>query len=127
VVFGSPLAGFFTDDPALIQVLRVVFVACAANQLMEALALSGHGVLRGVGAARLSALCALCCAWLLTPWVGYVLVRALELGAAGAWIARSVELAVVSVIVWRTIERGSWRSVHAGHGLLPALRESHSG
>lgn len=122
VVFGSPLARFFTADPLLVQVVRVVFVACAANQLFEAVALSGHGILRGVGAARLSALCALGCAWLLTPWVGYLLVRQLELGAVGAWIARSLELACASVIVWRAIERGSW----SGHGNAQlAPRESH--
>lgn len=109
VGLGGPLARFFTSDPTLAQLVRVVFVACAANQLVESLALAGHGVLRGVGAARLSALCALGCAWLVTPWVGYLFVRVLELGAIGAWLARAVELTLATAIVWRAIERGSYR------------------
>lgn len=124
VVFGGPLAHLFTSDPALTQVVRMVFVACAANQLLEALALAGHGILRGVGAARLSALCALGCAWLVMPWVGYVLVRVLSLGALGAWLALGVELACASLIVWRTIERGTWARPVREPTLVPSLRKS---
>ncbi|MET0340558.1 MAG: MATE family efflux transporter [Polyangiales bacterium] len=105
---GGPIAHAFTKDEALVSVVRVVLVATAAHQLLEAMAVTGHGVLRGVGAARLSALCALGCAWLCTPWLGYLLVRQLELGALGAWVARCVELCLASFIVWRAIERGSW-------------------
>ena len=125
VGFGAPLAGFFTDDPALAQLVRTVFVASAANQLVEAVALAGHGVLRGVGAARLSALTALGCAWLLTPWLGYLLIRQLELGAVGAWIAHATEIACGALIVWRAIERGAFGSA-AQPAALTSLHDSRS-
>jgi MATE family multidrug resistance protein len=121
---GGPLAALFTRDAQLAQLARVVFVVCAGNQLVEALSLAGHGVLRGVGASRLSALCALGCAWLLTPWVGYLLIRVLELGAAGAWLARTFELACAAAILWRTIERGSWQVGREVPIAVHSLRES---
>ncbi|HEX5660097.1 MAG TPA: hypothetical protein VFX59_23035, partial [Polyangiales bacterium] len=87
-------------------------------QLFESLALGSHGVLRGVGAARFSALCGMACAWSCTPWLGYLLARHYELGAIGVWIAHTVELAVASLLLARHIERGSWQRKQA------ALRES---
>ncbi|MDB4972466.1 MAG: Multi antimicrobial extrusion protein [Myxococcaceae bacterium] len=105
---GGLIAELFTSDRTLQTLVRTVLVAVSAHQVFESLAASGHGLLRGVGATRVSALCALGCAWLCTPWLGYLLVRHYELGAVGAWIARAVELVCASLIVWRYIERGSW-------------------
>ena len=116
---GGFIARAFTNDPALISLVRGVLAVTALHQLFEALAVTGHGVLRGVGASRLSALCALSCAWLCTPWLGYTLVRACELGALGAWIARCVELCLASFILWRSIERGDWE--RADRRLVTAL------
>ena len=119
---GGLIARGFTDDPALAALVRSVLIATAAHQLFEAVALAGHGVLRGVGAARLSALCALACAWLCTPWLGVLFVRVLELGAVGAWLARSFEFACASIIVWRYIERGAWQKRTRSADLVaPAL------
>ncbi|MDB4991139.1 MAG: Multi antimicrobial extrusion protein [Myxococcaceae bacterium] len=109
-LLGGLIAQLFTTDHALQTTVRSVLVAVAAHQVFESLAVSGHGLLRGVGATRVSALCALGCAWLCTPWLGYLLVRHFELGAVGAWMARAFELACASLIVWRYIERGSWRA-----------------
>ena len=105
---GGTIAQLFTNDLTVRTILRGVLIAVSAHQVFESLAVSGHGLLRGVGATRLSALCALGCAWLCTPWLGYLLVRHYELGAVGAWLARSVELSCASLIGWRYIERGSW-------------------
>lgn len=107
---GGLIAELFSDDPLLQSILRGLLVAASAHQLFESLAASGHGLLRGVGATRLSALCALGCAWLCTPWLGYVLVRGYELGAVGAWGARTFEMVVASLLVWRYIERGGWEA-----------------
>jgi MATE family multidrug resistance protein len=107
-LFGGGIAQLFSTDPALQTIVRGVLVAVSAHQVFESLAVCGHGLLRGVGATRVSAYCALGCAWLLTPWLGYVLVRGYELGAVGAWLARAIELACASLIVWRYIEKGSW-------------------
>jgi MATE family multidrug resistance protein len=118
VLAGGTVAGWFTAEPALADVVRAVLGMVAAHQLFESLALGSHGVLRGVGAARFSALCAMACAWLCTPWLGYLLARHYELGAVGVWIAHTVEMAIVSLVLARHVERGSWRRRQA------TLRES---
>ncbi len=115
---GSILVGWFTHEAALAGVVRMVLVMVAAQQLFESLALGSHGVLRGVGAARFSAMCAMACAWLCTPWLGYLLARHYELGAVGVWIAHTVELALASFVLARHVERGGWRRPRA------SLRES---
>jgi len=106
---GGVIAGWFTRETALTAVVRTVLVTVAAHQLFQSLALGSHGVLRGVGAARFSAMCSLACAWLCTPWLGYLLARHLELGAAGVWIAHAVEMAIASFTLARYFERGSWQ------------------
>lgn len=122
---GGLIAAQFTRDPALIAVVRTVFVALAAHQLFEAVALAGQGVLRGVGATRYTAFCALSCAWLCTPTVGYVLVRVWELGAVGAWLSLTVEMACCSLLVWRHVEGGAWqRDVERERALGLGMRQS---
>jgi MATE family multidrug resistance protein len=110
---GGVIAGWFTAEPALAAVVRTVLGMVAAHQLFDALALGSHGVLRGVGAARFSALCAMACAWLCTPWLGYLLARHYELGAVGAWIAHTLEVAAASFVLARYVERGSWQRAPA--------------
>jgi MATE family multidrug resistance protein len=118
IVGGGAIAAWFTRDEALASVVRTVLVMVAAHQLFESLALGSHGVLRGVGAARFSAMCSLACAWLCTPWLGYLLARHFELGAVGVWIAHTVEMAIASFTLARYLERGAWQRVQG------ALRES---
>jgi multidrug resistance protein, MATE family len=118
---GGVIAGWFTREPALVALARSVLGFVAAYQLFESLALGSHGVLRGVGAARFSAICGMACAWLCTPWLGYLLARHYELGAVGVWIAHTVELAVASLVLARYVERGSWQRARPGQD---RLRES---
>jgi multidrug resistance protein, MATE family len=117
---GGSIASLFTADPSLAGIVRMVLVAVAAHQMFESLAMGSHGVLRGVGAARFSALCALGCAWLCTPWLGYLLARPLALGAIGVWLARTFEMVCASYILARHIDRGTWQRRNE-----PLLRESH--
>lgn len=112
------IEGWFAYEAALSSVVRTVLAMVAAHQRFESLALGSHGVLRDVGATRFSAICSLTCAWLCTPWLGYLLARYFELGAVGVWMAHTVEMAAASFLLARYVERGSWQRTPA------VLRES---
>jgi Na+-driven multidrug efflux pump len=78
---------------------------------VESVTVAGHGVLRGVGAQRFSALCALVCAWSCTPVLGYLLTRVFGFGAAGGFLARTCEMALAGCLVWRHLEGDAWLAV----------------
>jgi MATE family multidrug resistance protein len=105
------IASFMTSDLALRAEARPVFWAAACYLIFESVAVAGHGVLRGVGAQRFSALCALACAWLCTPLLTLLLTRWLGLGAPGGFMARACEMATASFFVWRHVERQGWAQV----------------
>jgi MATE family multidrug resistance protein len=113
---GGLIARAFSDDAELIAVARSVLLAAALHQLLEAAVMAGHGVLRGVGAQRLSAVCAIGCAWVCLPLPAYLLTRALPWGAPGGWLARVIEAATALSFVWWQIERLGW---------LPSARRSY--
>jgi len=108
---GKPIAAWMTEDEALREVARPVFWAAATYLLLESVTVAGHGVLRGVGAQRFSALCALGCAWSCTPLLGYLFTRVLGVGAAGGFLARACEMALAGTLVWRHVDHDGWREV----------------
>jgi MATE family multidrug resistance protein len=111
VLAQRPLAAAMTADLALQREARPVFWAAACYLVLEAVAVTGHGVLRGVGAQRYSALCALACAWSCTPLLSLSFTRALGVGAPGGFMARAFEMALVSTLLWRHVDRQGWLAV----------------
>ncbi|MFT3921404.1 MAG: MATE family efflux transporter [Myxococcales bacterium] len=111
VLGGRSLAAFMTQDQALRETALPVFWAAATYLLLESVTVAGNGVLRGVGAQRFSALCALGCAWLCTPVLGYLFTRVLSVGAAGGFLARACEMALAGTLVWRHVDRNAWLEV----------------
>jgi MATE family multidrug resistance protein len=117
------IAAWMTDDLALREMARPVFWAAATYLLIESVTVAGHGVLRGVGAQRYSALCALACAWSCTPLLGYLFTRVLDVGAAGGFLARAFEMALAGSLVWRHVEGNGWHDV-AERSRRSVLRQS---
>lgn len=105
----EPIVTRMTDDAALRTLSRPVFWAAATYLVFESITVAGHGVLRGVGAQRFSALCALGSAWLCTPLLGLLFTRVLSWGAPSGFMARACEMALTSTLVWRHLEREGWR------------------
>ncbi len=111
VVGQRSIASWMTNDPLLREMARPVFFAAAMYLLVESVTVAGHGVLRGVGAQRFSALCALGCAWSCTPLLGYLFTRVLGAGAAGGFFARACEMALAGTLVWRHLAGDAWLAV----------------
>ena len=123
VVGQRPIAAWMTDDLVLREMARPVFWAAATYLLIESVTVAGHGVLRGVGAQRFSALCALGCAWSCTPLLGYLFAHVLGVGAAGGFLARACEMALAGTFVWRHVDRNDWLEV-AEQSRRSVLRQS---
>jgi MATE family multidrug resistance protein len=123
VVGQRPIAAWMTDDVVLREMARPVFWAAATYLLIESVTVAGHGVLRGVGAQRFSALCALACAWSCTPLLGYLFTRVLGFGAAGGFLARACEMALAGSLVWRHLDGNAWLA-EAERSRRSVLRQS---
>jgi MATE family multidrug resistance protein len=111
VLGARPIASALRADAALRELTLPVLWAAATYLLLEAVTVAGHGVLRGVGAQRFSALCSLGCAWFCTPVLGFLFTRTLGIGAAGGFLARACEMALAASLVWRHLEQERWLSV----------------
>jgi MATE family multidrug resistance protein len=105
VFAGGAIARCFSDDAALVSVATSVLFVAALHQPLEAAAIAGHGVLRGAGAQRLSAMCAIGCSWGCLPVPALVLTRVFMWGAPGGWLARVFEAVVTFALVWWQIAR----------------------
>jgi MATE family multidrug resistance protein len=108
VLGGETIARGFSHDARLLEVAKRVLLVAALHQWLEAAAITGHGVLRGAGAQRLSAYCAIGCAWAFLPLPALLLTRVLAWGAPGGWLARVVEVVATLIFVWWQIERQEW-------------------
>jgi MATE family multidrug resistance protein len=105
VFAGGAIARCFSHDAALVSVATSVLFVAALHQILEAAAIAGHGVLRGAGAQRLSAMCAIGCSWGCLPVPALVLTRVFMWGAPGGWLARLFEAVVTFAMVWWQIAR----------------------
>jgi putative MATE family efflux protein len=104
---GKFLLGFFTSDATLIAAaFRVVQVAVLL-QLINAVFLVLKGALRGFGALRYVAWVTVGCAWLFTPPLTWLFTYWLGLGAAGGWLALTVEVCVGSTLVFWRLRRSA--------------------
>jgi MATE family multidrug resistance protein len=120
--FGGVIAGCFSQDRALVSLATSVLLVAALHQVLEAAAIAGHGVLRGAGAQRLSAMCAIGCSWGCLPVPALVLTRVFMWGAPGGWLARVFEAVVTFGMVWWQIGRRGW--VPAARGAFRAARRA---
>jgi MATE family multidrug resistance protein len=119
---GAAIARCFSEDAALVSVATTVLLVAAAHQWLEAAAIAGHGVLRGAGAQRLSAMCAIGCSWGCLPLPALLLTRVFTWGAPGGWLARVFEAVVTFGFVWWQIAKLGW--IPAARGAFRAARRA---
>nr|MDQ3033398.1 MATE family efflux transporter [Myxococcota bacterium] len=109
VAFGTPIVAAFTDDPMLAMTTLMLLRVAACFQMADGAAVVARGVLRGVGDVRYPAVLGVCCAWICTPPLAWLLGRAAGLGALGGWIGLSSEIVILAFLCWWRLERGGWR------------------
>jgi len=113
-VSGAAVAGAFTDDGAVVQVARRLFLVAAVFQALDAVALILGGALRGAKEARWVATVGVTLSWLCVPGAAFVLGKLLGWGALGAWLGYLVEGTLVSALLWWRWSRGVWRATFTG-------------
>ena len=80
----------------------------ALFQVFDAVAMVGLGALSGAGDTRFVMLASVACAWLVKLPLGYVLALPMGLGAAGAWIGLTAEIALVAVLCVGRLQGRAW-------------------
>lgn len=106
---GVPIVAAFTDEPVLAGTTLALLYVAACFQMADGAAVVARGVLRGTGDVRYPAVLGVCCAWLCTPPLAWLLGRVAGLGALGGWIGLSSEIVLLAILCWWRLERGGWR------------------
>lgn len=114
----------FSPEPALGHVAAQLLAIAALFQLFDAVAMVGLGALNGAGDTRFVLGLSVACAWVVKLPLGYALALPMGMGAAGAWIGLTFEIAVVAVVVVARLRGRAWLGAAAettpGPAAVPA-------
>jgi multidrug resistance protein, MATE family len=99
MIIPGPLARLYTDDPAVIAVVRVLLPIAAAFQVFDGLQVVSSGVLRGAADTTFPAAMALIGYWAIGLPAGWWLAFRAGLGARGLWWGFTVGLAAVAILL----------------------------
>lgn len=112
------LAAVFTQDRAVIPVAITLIQIAALFQTVDALQICLNGILRGAGDTTTPFLITAAVYWLLCLPLGYALSRGMlpfglaplpmELGVKGWWIALTVSIALVALLLAVRVRRTFW-------------------
>ena len=106
---GGLVAGFFSEDPAVVTIARRLLVVAAVFQVLDAVSIVLRGALRGAKDVRVAAIIGIGVIWLCVPTGAYFLGKLCGLGAIGGWIGFVGETTLGSILYWLRWTRGSWR------------------
>ncbi len=95
-LFATPVARFFTEDPATLQMTPALFAIAAAFQVFDCTQAIGSGVYRGFGRTRDPFLANLVGHWLIGLPMTWVAGKYLGLGLPGIWLGLCTGLAAVA-------------------------------
>jgi MATE family multidrug resistance protein len=100
------LAGFYTEDPAVIAMAAVLIPIAAAFQVLDGLQVVAAGVLRGAADTTFPAVIALVGYWIVGLPLGWWMATSLGLGPRGLWWGMTIALFVVALLLlWRVAAR----------------------
>lgn len=108
IAFPTALAGAFTSDPALIDVVVPLLYLGGVFQLFDGVNIIARSSLRGTGDVRIPAILNVGLAWLSTPPLTWAFGIWLGMGALGGWIGLSTEIALGAGLLWWRLERKHW-------------------
>jgi MATE family multidrug resistance protein len=102
VVVPETLVGVFGADPAVTEVARGLLLVGAGFQLFDAVAMVGICAINGAGDTRFAMFASVVPSWLVKLPIGYALAVPMGMGAVGAWLGLTAEIAVVAgLALWR--------------------------
>ena len=102
VTLAEPLVALFSMDPSVQSIGCKLLWCAAAFQLFDAVVAVHLCVLRGLGDTRYTFIMTTIAGWGVMLPLTYLLAWQMQLGAVGAWMAMTVELATLSILTsWR--------------------------
>jgi MATE family multidrug resistance protein len=102
LAFPRVLLGWFTNDPAVVEVGAKILILVALFQIADGTQVSTTGALRGLGNTRAAMIANLIGHYPVGLALGLVLCFPLGLGAVGLWAGLAAGLISVAVILMRT-------------------------
>ena len=108
IVTPEPLIAVFGAEEQVVAVARNLLVIGACFQVFDAVAMTSHGALSGAGDTRFVMVVGVAGAWLLNLPLAWIFVIRADMGAAGAWIALSLEIAVIAAIYTHRVLGDRW-------------------
>ncbi len=113
LLFARPIAGWFSDDPAVIDIATSCLRILGIGYPMYAVGMIMVQALNGAGDTLWPSILNLICFWMIQIPIAWYLAQQAGLGPNGVFVAIVVSeclLTVLSVIVFR---RGHWKTVEA--------------
>jgi len=109
-VAGGALARVFTDDPAVVAIVRQLLLVAAVFQALDAVNIVLRGALRGAGDVRVVGVLGVAIVWLCIPGAAWLFCRQMGLGAVGGWYGFVAETALASLVFGWRWRYGAWRA-----------------
>ena len=124
LAFGGPLVRLFTVESGeapelvaqIVSIGRYVLICAAVFQLFDALGIVYVGALRGAGDTRWPMVVTIVMSWGVTVGGGLAMIRFFPgLESLGPWIAASVYVSVLGLLLAWRFESGAWEKIDLLH------------
>ncbi|RMF74838.1 MAG: MATE family efflux transporter, partial [Planctomycetota bacterium] len=109
---GAPLMRLLSDDPAVIEIGRIVLVWAAVFQVFDAMGITYMNALRGAGDTFWPAVFVGVCCWVIFVGGGVVspaLIPAWTV--SGPWLFCTAYISILGIALWLRWRLGSWRGI----------------
>ncbi len=112
-VWPTQLLGFFSEDPEVLKIGAGLLFLGALFQVFDAVVMTAAGALNGAGDTRFTMLASIAGSWFVLVPLAYLFGVALGWGAYGAWLALTIEIAILSVVMTLRWRSGTWAPLAA--------------
>jgi len=113
-LFGSFLAGVFTEDLEIIDLVARVLKILALVQPFTCITLVITSALQGAGDTKFPMYSTLVGIWGVRVLGVYILGLKLGYGLVGVWLAASIDLVLRGIVLMIRFIRGSWKEINIG-------------
>ncbi|MEX1829590.1 MATE family efflux transporter [Luteibacter sp. CQ10] len=112
LLFAAPIAGLYTNDPAVIAMASQLLVLAGFFQFSDGIQVASNGALRGMKDTRVPMVITLFAYWGVGMPVGWWLAFGHGLGARGMWMGLIAGLSMAAILLfarfWRSSGKGRW-------------------
>lgn len=123
--FSRQIAGFFTNDPEVIQLIVSLFrPLVSVLQLFDGLACVSNGVLRAQGLQKLGGIVNFVAYYALAMPLAFVLTRTTSLKLEGLWIGVGTGMVLIAIIESLLIVNCDWDEVILRAGMMMEFEDT---